>query len=251
MKKIIALVLLAAMALTLVACGAKTTETTETKPTLTMGTNAHFAPYEFRDENDKIVGIDAEIAQAVADKIGMTLEIKDMDFDSLLTAVQGGSIDIVLAGLTVTEERKQAVNFSDSYATGIQAIIVPENSTIATADDLKGNTIGVQSGTTGDIYCTDDFGAENVKQYKDGPSAVAALLAGQVNCVVIDNEPAKNLVAANAGLKLLETAYTEEQYAAAINKDNKDLLEKFNKALSELKADGTINKIVEKYIPAK
>lgn len=248
MKKIIALVLLAAMALTLVACGAKTTET---KPKLIMGTNAAFAPYEFRDENDKIVGIDAEIAASVADKIGMELEIKDMDFDSLLTAVQGGSIDIVLAGLTVTEERKQAVNFTESYATGIQVIIVPENSKVAGPDDLKNLTIGVQSGTTGDIYCTDDFGAEHIKQYKDAPSAVAALIAGQVDCVVIDNEPAKNLVAANAGLSILETAYTEEQYAAAISKNNTELLEKFNKALSELKADGTIAKIVEKYIPSK
>ncbi|MBQ9414612.1 MAG: basic amino acid ABC transporter substrate-binding protein [Clostridia bacterium] len=218
---------------------------------LVMGTNAAFPPYEFTDDQGNVVGIDAEIAQAIADKLGMTLVIKDMEFDSLLTAVAGGSIDIVLAGLTVTEERKQSVNFTDTYAKGVQVIIVKEGSAIKSVDDLEGKTIGVQAGTTGDIYCTDDFGQENVKQFANGTLAVAALVNDQVDCVVIDNEPAKNFVAANAGLAILETAYTEEDYAAAIAKENTELLDKVNAAMAELKADGTIDAIIGKYITAE
>lgn len=219
--------------------------------TLVMGTNAAFPPYEFTGENGKIEGIDPEIAQAIADKLGMTLEIKDMAFDSLIPAVSGGSIDIVFAGMTVTDERLQSVNYTDSYATGIQVIIVPEGSDIQTVDNLDGKTIGVQSGTTGDIYCTDDYGQENVKQYDNGAMAVAALLNGQVDCVIIDNEPAKAFVAANTGLIILDTEYVVEDYAAAIAKDNTALLEQVNGAMAELKADGTIDAIVEKYIPTK
>lgn len=219
---------------------------------LVMGTNAEFPPYEYYDADGKtIIGIDAEIAKAVADKLGMKLVIKDMKFDSLLTAVQSGSIDIVFAGLTVTDERKQSVNFTDTYATGIQAIIVPEGSDIKTADDLEGKKIGVQTGTTGDIYCTDDYGQENVKQYDNGALAVAALKNGQIDCVVIDNEPAKQYVKANQGLSILDTEYVQEDYAAAIAKDNKELAEKVNKAMAELKADGTIDKIIAKYIKAE
>lgn len=218
---------------------------------LVMGTNASFPPYEFVDENNKIVGIDAEIAAAVAEKMGYELEIKDMEFDSLITAVQSGSIDFALAGMTVTDERKESVNFSDTYATGVQVIIVPENSAIKTADDLSGKKIGVQTGTTGDIYCTDDFGQDNVKQYANGALAVAALKNGQIDCVVIDNEPAKNYVKTNEGLKILETEYVKEDYAAAISKDNDQLLEDFNKALGELKEDGKIDEIINKYIPAE
>ena len=174
-----------------------------------------------------------------------------MEFDSLLTAVQSKTIDIALAGMTVTDERKLAVNFSDTYAKGVQVIIVPNDSAIKTVDDLKGKKIGVQTGTTGDIYCTDEFGQDNVKQYQNGALAVAALKNNQVDCVVIDNEPAKNFVKANEGLKILDTEYANEDYAAAISKENTELLEKFNKALGELKADGTIDKIIAKYIPAE
>ena len=221
------------------------------KDTLVMGTNASFPPYEFTDNDGKIVGIDAEIAAAVAEKMGYELEIKDMEFDSLLTAVQNGSIDFALAGMTVTDERKQEVNFSDTYATGVQVIIVKEGSAIATPDDLKNKKIGVQAGTTGDIYCTGDYGQENVKQYQNGALAVAALANGQVDCVVIDNEPAKNYVEANKGLKILKTEYITEDYAAAIAKDNDKLLKDFNDALKKLKEDGTIDKIISKYITAE
>ena len=246
MKKILALTLAAVMLFAFAGC----TETAE-KETLTMGTNAAFPPYEMVDENNNIIGIDAEIAAAVADKLGMELEIKDMAFDSLITAVSSGAIDVVLAGMTVTPERAEAVNFSDSYATGIQVVIVAEGSAIATIDDLAGKKIGVQSGTTGDIYCAGDYGEDAVARYDNGALAVQALQNGQVDCVVIDNEPAKAFVEANEGLKILETEYITENYAAAIAKENVELLEKFNTALAELKAEGKIDEIVGKYIKAE
>ncbi|MBR2715991.1 MAG: basic amino acid ABC transporter substrate-binding protein [Ruminococcus sp.] len=253
MKKFFALVLALLMVVSLAACGGaeKTATANEEKPELVMGTNAAFPPYEFVDDNGEIVGIDAEIAKAVADKLGMKLTIKDMEFDSLLTAVQSGAVDIVFAGLTVNEERKQSVDFSITYATGVQVVIVPEDSKIKTVDDLEGKMIGVQAGTTGDIYCTDDYGQDNVKQFNNGALAVAALQNGQVDCVVIDNEPAKSFVEANDGLKILDTEYVTEDYAAAISKDNKELTDKVNKAMEELKADGTIDEILAKYIKAE
>lgn len=219
--------------------------------TLVMGTNATFPPYEFVDENNEVAGIDAEIAGAIANKLGMKLEITDMAFDSLIPALQSGTIDIVLAGMTVDPERAEQVNFTDSYATGVQVIIVPEGSDIKSPDDLDGKNIGVQTGTTGDLYCTDSYGQDHVKQFDNGPLAVAALLNGQVDCVVIDNEPAKNYVAANQGLTILDTAYANEEYAAAIAKDNTELFDKVNAAIKELKEDGTIASIIEKYIPSE
>lgn len=243
--KILALLAVVCLVLSCAACGSKDTEK------LVMGTNASFPPYEFTDDAGNIVGIDAEIAAAVAEKLGKELEIKDMDFDSLLTAVQSGSIDFALAGMTVTDERKETVDFSDTYATGVQVVIVPENSAIKTVDDLQGKKIGVQTGTTGDIYCTDDYGQDMVKQYQNGALAVAALKNGQVDCVVIDNEPAKNYVKANEGLIILETEYVKEDYAAAISKDNNELLKDFNNALKELKEEGKIDEIINKYIPAE
>ena len=218
---------------------------------LRMGTNATFPPYEYVDENNEVAGIDADIAAAIADKLGMELEITDMAFDSLIPALQSDTIDIVLAGMTVDPERAEQVNFTDSYATGVQVIIVPEGSDIASPDDLEGKNIGVQTGTTGDLYCTDDYGQEFVKQFDNGPLAVAALLNGQVDCVVIDNEPAKNYVAANEGLKILDTAFANEDYAAALAKEDTELYEQVNAAIQELKEDGTIASIIEKYIPAE
>ena len=229
-----------------------TTETAGTEGgVLRMGTNATFPPYEFVDENNEVAGIDADIAAAIADKLGMELEITDMAFDSLIPALQSDTIDIVLAGMTVDPERAESVNFTDSYATGVQVIIVPEGSDIASPDDLEGKNIGVQTGTTGDLYCTDDYGQEFVKQFDNGPLAVAALLNGQVDCVVIDNEPAKNYVAANEGLKILDTAFANEDYAAALAKEDTELYEQVNTAIQELKEDGTIASIIEKYIPAE
>ena len=239
---------------------AAATDSTDTADggVLRMGTNATFPPYEFTDENGEVAGIDAEIAAAVAEKLGMELDITDMAFESLIPALQAGTIDIVLAGMTVDPERADQVNFTDSYATGVQVVIVPENSDIAPVEqedgslavDLTGKTIGVQTGTTGDLYCTEDYGQENVKQFDNGPLAVAALVNGQIDCVVIDQEPAKNYVAANEGLKILDTAYANEDYAAAISKDNTELLEQVNAAMQELKDDGTLQSIIDKYITA-
>ena len=227
-----------------------TTSTAADGGTLRMGTNATFPPYEFVGDDGNVQGIDADIAAAIADKLGMKLEITDMEFDSLIPALQSDTIDVALAGMTVTPDRQENVDFSDSYAKGVQVIIVKDGSDIASPDDLEGKSIGVQTGTTGDIYCTDDYGQENVKQFNNGPLAVAALVNGQIDCVVIDQEPAKNYVAANSGLKILDTAYADEDYAIAIKKGNTELLDKVNGALKELGEDGTLQSIVDKYINA-
>jgi len=219
------------------------------KETLVMATNAEFPPYEFH-EGDAIVGIDAEVAQAIADKLGMELKIEDVSFDSIIPGVQAGKYDMGMAGMTVTDERLESVNFSTSYAKGVQSVIVPEDSDIATIDDISGKKIGVQTSTTGDIYATGDYGEENITRYDNGAVAVQALLSGKVDCVIIDNEPAKSYVAANEGLKILETAYAEEDYAICFNKENTELQEKVNGALEELIADGTLQTIVDKYINA-
>ena len=217
--------------------------------TLTMATNAQFPPYEYYD-GQEIIGIDADIAKAIADKMGLELKIEDMEFDSIITAVSTGKADLGLAGMTVDPDRQKNVDFSDPYATGVQVIIVKEDSTIAKPDDLKGKKIGVQLSTTGDIYATNDFGKDSVVQYNKGSDAVMALTQGQVDAVIIDNEPAKSFVEANKGLKILDTKYATENYAACIAKDNTGLTKAVNKALAELKADGTLQKIVDKYIKA-
>ena len=217
---------------------------------LTMATNAYFPPYEYY-EGEEIVGIDADIAKAVADKLGLELKIEDMEFDSIITAVQTGKADMGLAGMTVTDERKKSVNFSDTYATGIQVVIVPEDSDITSVDDLTGKKIGVQLSTTGDIYASDDYGEENVEKYNKGADAVMALKQGKVDAVIIDNEPAKNFVETNEGLKILDTEYVTEDYAACINKDNTELLDAVNGAIAELKEDGSLQKIIDQYITAE
>ena len=217
---------------------------------LTMATNAAFPPYEMTTDAGEFEGIDIDTAKAIAEKLGLELQVDDMEFDAALLSVQQGKADIAMAGITVTDERKAVMAFSDSYATGIQSIIVPEGSDIASPDDLAGKKIGTQRGTTGYIYCTDDFGEDSVVAYDNGLTAVQALNNGQVDAVVIDNAPAKEYVAANPGLKVLETSYAEEDYAIGMNKDNTALVEAVNAALEELKADGTLQSIVDKYIPA-
>ena len=217
---------------------------------LTMATNAAFPPYEMTTDAGEFEGIDIETAQAIADKLGLELQIDDMDFDAALLSVQQGKADIVMAGVTVTDERKAVMDFSDSYATGIQSIIVPEGSDIASPDDLAGKKIGTQRGTTGYIYCSDDFGDENVVAYDNGLTAVQALTNGQVDAVVIDNAPAQEFIAANPGLKILDTSYAEEDYAIGMAKGS-SLEDAINAALKELKADGTLQSIVDKYITAE
>ncbi len=260
-KKLLAAVLCAVTcACLLMGCGSTSTDKAEgssqtgeasvptvTEGVLTMATNAYFPPYEYYDGSE-IVGIDAEIAKAVADKLGLELQIQDMEFDSIITAVQTGKADIGLAGMTVTDERKQSVNFTDTYAEGIQSIIVKEGSDIKSVDDLKGKKIGVQLSTTGDIYATDDYGKENVEEYNKGNDAVQALVTGKVDAVIIDNQPAISYVASNKGLVILNTEYVKEEYAGCISKDNEALLEAINGALAEMKEDGTIQGILDKYI---
>ena len=218
---------------------------------LTMATNAAFPPYEMTTDAGAFEGIDIDTAQAIADKLGLELQIDDMDFDAALLSVQQGKADIAMAGVTVTDERKNVMDFSDSYATGIQSIIVSEGSDIASPDDLAGKMIGTQRGTTGYIYCSDDFGDDAVVAYDDGLTAVQALNNGQVDAVVIDNAPAKEFVAANPGLVLLDTSYAEEDYAIGMAKGNTALEDAVNAALEELKADGTLQSIVDKYITAE
>ena len=200
------------------------------------------------------MGIDVDIAAAIAEKLGMKLVVEDMDFDAIIIAVSTGKADIALAGMTVTEERLQSVNFSTSYATGIKSVIVREGSPIASVDDLTAEgaayTVGVQEATTGDIYACDDLGDDRVYKYKSGNDAVQALLTGKVDCVIIDNEPAKAYVAQNEGLVILDTEYAVEDYAIAIALDNTELLEKINAALEELIADGTVAQIIANYISA-
>ena len=217
---------------------------------LTMATNATFPPYEMTTDSGELEGIDVDTAKAIAEKLGLELQIDDMDFDAALLSVQQGKADIVMAGVTVTDERKAVMDFSDSYATGIQSIIVPNDSDIASPDDLAGKKIGTQRGTTGYIYCSDDFGEDSVVAYDSGLTAVQALNNGQVDAVVIDNAPATEYVAANPGLKVLDTSYAEEDYAIGMAKGSA-LEDAVNKALEELKADGTLQAIVDKYITAE
>lgn len=233
---------------------AETTEAAETggsdandDTTLVMATNASFPPYEFY-EGGEIVGIDAEIAAQIAEKLGMTLRIDDMEFGAIINAVSTGKADIGMAGMSVTEDRLENVDFSESYATGIQSIIVKEDSDIEGPEGLEGKMIGVQLSTTGDIYIADEFGEDHIDRYNKGADAVMALTQGKVDAVVIDNEPAKEYVRLNEGLKILETEYAEEDYAIAFAKDNDELREKVDTALKELIEDGTVQSIVDKYI---
>lgn len=217
---------------------------------LIMSTNAAFPPYEMTDDNGDVVGIDAEIAAAIAEKLGLELVIDDMDFDAALLAVQQGKSDMVMAGVSVDPEREAVMDFSTSYATGVQVVIVKEGSDV-TLDNLGEQLIGTQRGTTGEIYCTDDYGTDHVAAYDNGISAVQALMNDQVDCVVIDQAPALEFVAANPGLTILETEYANEDYAIGVNKGNTALLDAINNALAELTADGTIQSILDSYISAE
>lgn len=279
-KKVLALTMAALMAASLTACGGGAKETTAADTTaadtadttaaekteetsaeasgteaaggvLVMATNAEFPPYEYHDGGE-IVGIDAEIAKAIADELGMELEIEDIAFDSIIPEITSGKADMGLAGMTVTEDRKQSVDFTDTYAKASQKIIVKEDSAIASPDDLTGVIVGVQQGTTGDIYVSDlEADGTTVERYNKGFEAVQALSQGKIDAVVIDGEPAKTFVAQTEGLKILEESFTDEEYEIAVKKGNTELLEKINGALKTLKDNGTLDEIVAKYIKAE
>ena len=227
---------------------------------LIMATNAQFPPYEMVADGEGFngtgfEGIDVEIASAIADKLGLELQIDDMEFDSALLAVQNNTADVMLAGLSYSEERDEVVDFTDSYATGVQVVIVKEGSDV-TMDNLGEKMIGTQRGTTGYIYASDTpenggYGEDHVLAYDNGATAVQALMNGQVDAVIIDEAPAKEFVAANEGLTILPGNWVEEQYCAAVNEGNTELLNAINTALNELMDDGTVDEIIAKYISAE
>lgn len=221
----------------------------EEKKVLVMATNAEFPPYEYYDQN-KIVGIDVEIAQAIADDMGMELVVEDMAFESIIAAVQSGKADFGAAGMTVDEDRLLSVDFSNPYTTASQVIIVNDNSDIAVPDDLTGKTIGVQIGTTGAIYA-EDIENSTVERYSKGFEAVQALSQGKVDAVIIDREPAKILTEQTTGLKILDQEFTSEEYAIAVQKGNKELVDSINKTLAELEESGRLQEIISKYISAE
>ena len=231
---------------------AATTEfTTVEDGKLHMATNATFPPYESIADDGTFEGIDVDIAGKIAEKLGLELVVDDMEFGSIITSVQTGKEDIAMAGLTVTDERKQNVDFTDSYATGVQVVIVPEDSDIATIDDLQGKLIGCQESTTGYAYCSDDYGEDMVTAFPSGTNAVQALLTGKIDAVVIDKQPAEAYVAQNEGLKILDTEYVTENYAIGVSKDNTALRDAVNNALKELIDDGTVQAILDQYIKAE
>ena len=279
-KKLIAITMAALMAASMTACGGKeeapetAAKETETKATeagseaeskeeteaaeseaaggvLVMATNAEFPPYEYH-EGQEIVGIDVDIAKAIAAELGMELEIEDVAFDSIIPEITSGKADIGLAGITVTEDRKGSVDFSDTYAKASQMIIVKEDSEIAGPEDLKGVVVGVQLGTTGDLYVSDlEADGTTVERYNKGFEAVQALSQGKIDAVVIDGEPAKTFVSETEGLKMLDEAFTEEEYAIAVKKGNTELLDKVNAALASLEEKGTLDEIIGNYIKAE
>ena len=247
MKKMISLIL---CVLLFAACLSASAFAADAK-VLKVATNVAFPPYEYY-EDEKAVGIDVDIIQAICDKLGYTMELSDMEFGSIITAVASGKVDVGFGAITITEERSKSVHFTTSYATGIQSVIVKEGSPIASIDDLHGDKIkiGVQQDTTGDIYATGDFGEDHIARFNKGADAVQALLTGKCSAVIIDNSPAETFVAQNEGLQILPTVYAEEAYGFELSYDNEALYNEVNGALEALLADGTVQSIIDTYISA-
>ena len=250
MKKILLAGIIVIAGMGLMACGKSANAGGKAEAgKLVMSTNAEFEPYEYHD-GDKIVGIDPDIAEAIANKLGLELVITDTAFDSIIPEVSSGKADMGMAGMTVNEDRKKNVDFSDTYASSKQVIIVKNGSDIKGADDLKNKTIGVQLGTTGDIQGSSIEGV-TMERYSKGFEAVQALSQGKIDAVLIDKQPAQYFIKDQADLSILDEAFAEEDYAIAFKKGNTEIKDKVNKALEELKADGTIDKIIGKYIKAE
>lgn len=260
MKKLLAAAAVLSLALALTACSAGGKEGGDKLATvepgkLIMATSADFPPYESTTDDGGFAGIDVEIAQAIADKLGLELVIDDVGFDAALLSVQQGKSDMVMAGVSVTEDRLLVMDFSRSYATGVQVVIVKEGSDV-TLDNLGEKLIGTQKETTGYIYASDTpenggYGEDHVIAYDNGAMAVQALKNGQVDCVIIDNAPAKEFVKANPGLAILEGEWVMEDYAIGVNKGNTELLSAIDGALAELIDNGTVQSIIDKYISAE
>lgn len=257
-KTVFALAMTATMMFAVAGCGGSSDpstnegdgqEQTASGDVLIMGTNAEFPPYEFYEGQD-VVGIDVEIAKAVAESMGKELSVEDMAFDSIIPAISAGKVDIGAAGMTVTEERQASVDFTDTYVKASQVIMIKaDNTEIAGADDVEGKVIGVQLGTTGDLYASDV--TDSVERYNKGFEAVQALSQGKIDAVIIDDQVAKALAADNEDVKVLDEPFTEEEYAIAVKKGNTELVEQINEALAELKESGKLQEIVDKYITAE
>lgn len=218
---------------------------------LTMATNAEFDPWEYH-EGDKIVGIDAEVAEEIAKKLGMELKIEDMSFDAVIPSVATGKADIGMAAISVNEERKVSVDFTNTYADSALVILVQaSNEEITSSEDLAGKKVGVQLGTTGDVTATDIAGEESMERYPSYFEAVQSLKQGKIDAIVIDKAPAKVFLSQNEDIKQVGEEMSSEEYAIAVAKGNTELVEKLNKAIEELQADGTFDAIINKYIPAE
>ena len=241
MKKTLVVLMAAVAAICMSACGKSSNK-------LIMATNAAFPPYESVDGND-IIGIDPEIAKLVADDLGMELVIEDMAFDSIIAAVQSGKADIAMAGMTVTEDRKENIDFSIPYTEAAQVIIVRTDSTVTTPDDLKGKTVGVQIGTTGDIYA-EDIADATIERYSKYVEAINALTQGKIDAVIVDREPGKVFVSDSEDLKMIDEEFTLEEYAIGVAKENTELLDQINASLKKLQESGQIDTIINKYIKA-
>jgi polar amino acid transport system substrate-binding protein len=234
-KKVASILIITAVAATIFSgCGKKNEDT------LIVGTEAGFAPYEYM-EGDKVVGIDMDIAQAIADSMGKELVIKNMDFDGALAAVQNGTVDFVAAGVSVNEERQKLMDFSIDYVDSTEVVIVNnQNPTVASVEDLAGKIVGVQQGNIADFYVESNVEAKEIKRYTKFAQAAEDLKNGKIDCIVMDKYPAEELVGANAELSILEGALFEDKYAIAIKKGNTELLDKVNKVIQELKDGGKI-----------
>ena len=251
-RKLIALALCLIMVLAFASCSksessSSASYTTVNTGKLTVSTSPDFPPYEYLDDNGATVGIEVDIMNLIAQKVGLELQIDEMDFDSALLAVQQGKSDIVMSGVTITDDRKLVMDFTDSYTTACQVIVVPEGSSV-TLDNLGDQSIGTQRGTTGYIYCVDDYGEDHVIGYDTYTLVIQALLNSQVDCVVMDDAVAREYVAANPGLTILDTEYALEDYAFGVTKGNTQLYNAVNNALKELIADGTVDSIISTYI---
>ncbi len=253
MKKVLSLVLSLGLILSLVACSNSSassnagSDASDAKK-LIMCTNAEFPPYEFK-EGGEFAGIDVECARLIGSKLGYEVEILDIAFDSLIPTVMSGKADFAMAGMTVTEDRLKNIDFTHTYQTAVQTIVVPSDSSIKSADDLSDKKIGVQTGTTGDIYCTGDFGDAALARYPKIIDGFQAMKAGKVDACVVDDQVAKSIVASDSGsFKILETAYANEEYAIAVKKGNTELLNKLNGVIDEIKSNGELKKIIDKYI---